>query len=351
MGRRKIKISMDKYEVAKFNAGEGGSKDDILKFYLDPSLARHLSPYCSIDTFQFFHEKSKLNNEQVTKEPTFENYGLTGNEFKKIATRSSIFGYLGGITGIFLFAYCFSSFGKDNFSTMLIIAVVGPGFLFAIPLFSFLKGCYRTFSPMVKKCNQFCQSVREYSKSEIDFWRDLSWRDFEKEVSCIFKRAGFNAYVTKGSGDKGVDVVFHYEDRKFIIQCKQYNKAVGPSVVRELLGIILNEKASIGIIVGLSGFTQGSYDIANSYDHILLWDIEDLISLNNKKLDNIFGKQESSLNQEEAEPKENKMKVNKGNEMELCSEYVTCLECGDSVYYPLNDGLGRLCKNRHIVRK
>ena len=94
---------------------------------------------------------------------------------------------------------------------------------------------------------------------------------------------GFRSNPTPATGDSGVDVTFLDEaGRKILVQCKHHAKPIGPAVVREMIGTIVGEKASFGIIVALSGFTQGAYDTADG--SVILLEVEDLINLNKRNL-------------------------------------------------------------------
>ncbi|MEK4328141.1 DUF2034 domain-containing protein [Paenibacillus sp. FSL R7-0312] len=283
----KIKKSIDKFNIAKIQAG--GKKDDIAKYYLDSELAGNIAQYASLEVFKLMHEKSKLANEEISVPPTFEDYGISANYFKRIGIFMGISSFLGGITGLLLFAYGWYllDISSDEVWSGLLISICGPGAILAIPISAFFRSCYVTFSSRVKKCSKYCQAIRSFSKNKMDFWQNLSWQEFEKEVSNIFSREGFVARVTKATGDKGVDIIMHHNNHKIIVQCKQYKKPVGPAIVRELIGTVYSQRASLGILIALTGYTQGSYDAANE-GPILLWDISDLLQLNKEYIEQIF---------------------------------------------------------------
>ena len=57
----------------------------------------------------------------------------------------------------------------------------------------------------------------------------MSGLDFEKAITRILKARGFDARVTKGSGDGGVDIEIFANGRlDTLIQCKRYKSACGP---------------------------------------------------------------------------------------------------------------------------
>ena len=110
------------------------------------------------------------------------------------------------------------------------------------------------------------------------FWLSLSGIAFERELAKLFARAGFKAELTPSSGDGGVDIWLHEGSKKAIVQCKAHNKPVGPAVVRELHGTLLNWGASRAILASLSGFTRGVHAYVRNKP-IQLMDLDAIIAL------------------------------------------------------------------------
>lgn len=281
MGKTKIVASIEKLEIAQLQAGEKATQDEIAKFYLDPSLAKVISKVCSIEVFRFLHDQSKEFNNPAYVEPVLDDFGLSLQDFKIISRNYNISSILGGLAGWSTFIYLFLLI-DESFSFLTVIGLTFPSVLFIFPFSSVFKNAYLIFSNRVKRCIVFCQSFRAYSQNNISFWQHLSWQQFEVEICKRFNNARLNAKVTKGTGDRGVDIYMYLNNKKIIVQCKKYNKPVGPAVVRELTGAIVSESANLGIIIGLSGFTKGAYDATQGL--VLLWSIEDFISMTENDL-------------------------------------------------------------------
>lgn len=119
------------------------------------------------------------------------------------------------------------------------------GLLFLFPaLISFFKGKQR-------------QRLLD-SRSDTDSIRDLSWADFELLIGEAFRRQGYSVEERGGGGaDGGVDLVLHKSGEKILVQCKQWkSRQVGVSVVRELYGVMVHEKAARAIVAISGEFTQ-----------------------------------------------------------------------------------------------
>lgn len=125
-------------------------------------------------------------------------------------------------------------------------------------------------------------------KNKIEFWKNLSWQNFEHEITRRLNLLGYNAINTKLSGDEGVDIIINNQNRKFIIQCKAMKGKVGPSYVRDFIGTMEIQKAVGGMIVSLNGFSDGSLG-ASDRMNVYLLSIEDFILLDKYKLSKMIG--------------------------------------------------------------
>jgi hypothetical protein len=95
----------------------------------------------------------------------------------------------------------------------------------------------------------------------------MEWAAFEQSVAEVLRAKGFVAEVTRPACDGGIDIVAQREEPllrgKYLVQCKNWVQPVGLSVVRDLYGTITAERASKGILITTSSFTQGAIEFAN----------------------------------------------------------------------------------------
>ena len=125
-------------------------------------------------------------------------------------------------------------------------------------------------------------------KNGLEYWSNLSWQNFELEVTKRLKQFGYGAVNTKLSGDEGVDIVVNNLDKKFIIQCKAMKDKIGPAFVRDFVGTISIQGATGGMIISLNGFSNGALEAAN-YSNLHLLSANEFILLEKIQLKQIIG--------------------------------------------------------------
>jgi hypothetical protein len=125
-------------------------------------------------------------------------------------------------------------------------------------------------------------AAHEAELRKRSYWELLDGYAFERATAEVLNKHQFNAFVTPGSGDGGVDIQVTRNDLKGVVQCKAHIACVGPHVVRDLYGVIHHSRASFGIIVSLGGFTKGAVEFARDKP-ILFLDISDLIAMQEGK--------------------------------------------------------------------
>ena len=118
---------------------------------------------------------------------------------------------------------------------------------------------------------------RERRRRQAQYWMNLSGEEFEREVAVLLQRRGYRGVQLTGrSGDGGIDIRARRRRKSLIVQCKRYQKPVGPSVVRELLGSLVDAKADRALLFCTGGFTQGARQFAKGKS-ITLLDVDDIV--------------------------------------------------------------------------
>jgi HJR/Mrr/RecB family endonuclease len=294
MGKSRIRFSNEKYLIAKQLAGENGSEDDIVKYYLDPVLAKVIAKYCSKGLFSFLSERSKECTDLLKKFPVIEDYKISLGDFKKASKYLELYRKIGSIIGfsiVLLFWIIYFLDNKPSIVEFLIYLFFAASAMTAVSSYFLnlvFEVLYLNLSKRVRKCVKYCVAIRAYSKNHLEFWHNLSWREFEKEVAILLSNLGVKANATKGTGDKGVDIFATFGRKKIVVQCKKHKSPVGPAIVRELLGTHTVEDANVGIIVSSSGFSPGAQEAASG--RILLLGIEDLMQLDKRGFQALLAK-------------------------------------------------------------
>ncbi|TLS51547.1 restriction endonuclease [Paenibacillus antri] len=103
--------------------------------------------------------------------------------------------------------------------------------------------------------------------------------DFEHFVAELLTVVNeSDVYVTKSTGDFGVDIEERRDDGLFLYQVKCYEKPVGFEPIAILHSRIVKDGADGGCVVTTSAFTQAAIDYAKAVD-IELIDGDDLLDL------------------------------------------------------------------------
>lgn len=97
---------------------------------------------------------------------------------------------------------------------------------------------------------------------------------FEQWVADALGRFGWDATVTKGSGDQGTDVIATKNGISIGIQCKLYSQAVGNKAVQEAISGKLYHGLSKAAVLSNAKFTQSAQDLAASADVILMSNLD-----------------------------------------------------------------------------
>ncbi|MBQ3058505.1 MAG: restriction endonuclease [Clostridia bacterium] len=102
----------------------------------------------------------------------------------------------------------------------------------------------------------------------------LNGHQFEEYCSFLLKEYGFtNLTVTKGSGDKGVDIIAYLNGKKFAIQCKCYSNKLGNSPIQEVVAGKNYYGCNAAIVLTNNYFTKSAIELAEA-NNVLLWDRE-----------------------------------------------------------------------------
>jgi len=178
--------------------------------------------------------------------------GLLQTDWKSVVSD----GFLSASTYIelllMLLGWCFFSLIGTIFTALLLIN----------PLIKFVLS--RTpHAGAIRRYNAAVAGFRAWlARTRRDWWTGLSGLRFEEELARLFRAAGWDARVTRASGDGGIDILGSRAGVKFIAQCKNHKLPIGPAVARELYGTLLSSEAQHAILASVSGFTKGVRDFA-----------------------------------------------------------------------------------------
>ncbi|MED4400351.1 restriction endonuclease [Metabacillus fastidiosus] len=101
-------------------------------------------------------------------------------------------------------------------------------------------------------------------KSGIHEIDKMNGFQFEKYLSTLYESLGYQAQVTKASGDFGADLILKKDKRKIVVQAKRYSKNVGIRAVQEIRAAQDYYRADEAWVVTNQNFTLSAIKLANS---------------------------------------------------------------------------------------
>jgi restriction system protein len=114
------------------------------------------------------------------------------------------------------------------------------------------------------------QKVKKLKKLKKPYSDKMTGIEYEHFCANILTKEGWNAEVSKGSGDQGADIIAEKDDVKIVIQCKRYATSVGNKAVQEVIAGKTYYAANAAVVVTNNNFTKSAKALAESADVILL---------------------------------------------------------------------------------
>ena len=144
-------------------------------------------------------------------------------------------------------------------------------------------------SRIERKETSICEELLKQAQEDsaiIEKYKDLlphNGHEFEHTVAALLRMNGFDAKVTKGSGDYGADVIATKDNVKWVFQCKWYSHPVGFEAVREAYGALNWYRADKAAVITNSTFTRQAKQYAEEY-RVQLFNGAELEKLKKKAL-------------------------------------------------------------------
>lgn len=100
----------------------------------------------------------------------------------------------------------------------------------------------------------------------------LSGEEFEDYVALVLEDNGFrDVELTSVSGDQGVDILARRAGKRYAIQCKNYDDAVGNFAVQEAFAGCEYYECDVAVVICPGTYTRAAKELAESTG-VLLWD-------------------------------------------------------------------------------
>jgi Holliday junction DNA helicase RuvB len=122
------------------------------------------------------------------------------------------------------------------------------------------------------------QHIAPNSRDLVKTLRAMPGVEFERFVADLFRRIGYSAELTAATGDHGIDIILRKFGRVIVVQCKQWDGAVGEPVLRDFYGSMVAWRADAGFVVTTSNFTLQAEAFAKGKP-IELYDVDSIVGL------------------------------------------------------------------------
>ena len=134
-------------------------------------------------------------------------------------------------------------------------------------------------------------SLTEKVRKNPKLMYTMTSREFEEFVADLFSQKGYDVHLTQQTHDGGKDfyIIDNKEFGKFLyyVECKKYsaNRPVGINLVREFYGTVSVDRATAGVLVTSSYFSDEAKLFKEQFKYqISLLEYADLINMMNEEI-------------------------------------------------------------------
>jgi len=163
-------------------------------------------------------------------------------------------------------------------------------------------------------------SSKNVNNVAIVSYENLTGHEFERWLKSLFAKMGYQAIVTKGSGDQGADLILHKEGICYVVQAKKYAGVVSNSAVQEVVASKALYKADKCIVITTGRFTDSAAELAFA-NGVELWD--------KNKLDNTI--QEINKSCSQLSEVSRTIVIDWNRDTQICTHI--CWLCGETTNY------------------
>lgn len=164
------------------------------------------------------------------------------------------------------------AFAGSRFSEMpgwYILVIIGAP---AIPAGTYYLFSSRKATPPAQKTTEAAPEKTSRSKHFMDVIDEMEGREFERFCGALLERCGYqNVFVTRASGDQGVDIIAYKNNIRYAFQCKRYDGKVSNSAVQQVRAGQDMYSCFRAVVITNSYFTRGAKALAK-VSGVELWD-------------------------------------------------------------------------------
>ena len=285
------------------------SRDDIIKagyknnadiFKVNDVLKSFNTQLLTVQEALEYIIKDSINDMTINSpEPKLSDFGISSDDIKRIGNYKNIY-FANTITVAFISWIISLGTGNSSliFIALLLYAIWGfwyfnfdkkyKNYIERIEMYNAVSKLYYTkhkeLEDVIRRLKEEEQErIRQKEEEErqrqeaikrqkVSYWEEIlndktlstmqRGQIFEKEMTKLFKRLGWEVKLTQASKDGGVDIIIDIDNERCLVQCKFYKGKVGVEPVRALWGIKDSYNADRVMMLAYSGVTQGGEDFA-----------------------------------------------------------------------------------------
>ena len=113
-------------------------------------------------------------------------------------------------------------------------------------------------------------NLKENAEIKKEYYNIQTGVEFEKYLTNLFKRCGYETEHTGKAGDQGCDLIVKKENYTYCVQAKFYSNTLDNTPVQEIVGSLRFYNGDRGVVVTNSNFTAGAQELAKSNNVILI---------------------------------------------------------------------------------
>lgn len=166
-----------------------------------------------------------------------------------------------GITGLIVFVCFFGTYGLTK-------SMTAAGIMTGVGIAGFI-------GVMVALALRKREKLRLSGIADID---QMDGVQFESYLGLLFQQQGYQASVTRSTGDFGADLVLQKDGKRIVVQAKRYKKNVGIDAVQQVQASINHYSAQEAWVVTNSYYTDAAEKLAAS-NKVKLINRDDLIEM------------------------------------------------------------------------
>ena len=177
----------------------------------------------------------------------------------------------------------YSRKGSPETGMALLVLLLGGGVLWLTIHFWFVMLGVAAIGLYVYRVRAPVRAAKREAQLNLGNLQRMNGYAFERACAAILQAQGWRVQVTRASGDYGADVVGVAPDgQRWVVQAKQWQKAVGPHAVQEVVVAKAHYGASHALVITTSQFTAAAFTLARD-NGVVLWDSRTLLQLQQQR--------------------------------------------------------------------